>query len=158
MTVRELLMEIILIKNYLFPYILKPLNTNPKKWSNTLKQFVGNLPTNCLSVFDHFVKLALKGLTLPIDVYSARNVRKNFVPTIKLLSYLVRNNMETYYPCTWLSFVNQKNEKIRNWNLLMKIISTVHLLLFYFTLDTKIWKNIFSSYESQKKFSEYAHN
>ena len=32
------------------------------KWSNTLKQFVGNLPTNCLSVFDHFVGLALKGL------------------------------------------------------------------------------------------------
>ena len=29
----------------------------------TLKQFVGNLPTNCLSVFDHFVKLALKGLS-----------------------------------------------------------------------------------------------
>ena len=32
------------------------------KWSNALKQFVGNLPTNCLSVFDHFVGLALKGL------------------------------------------------------------------------------------------------
>ena len=32
------------------------------KWSNTLKQFVGNLPTNCLSVFDHFMGLALKGL------------------------------------------------------------------------------------------------
>ena len=31
--------------------------------------------------------------------------------TIKLLSYLVRNNMEQYYPCTWLSFVNQKDEK-----------------------------------------------
>ena len=39
-----------------------PLSANPTKWSNTLKQFVGNLPTNCLSVFDHFVKLALKGL------------------------------------------------------------------------------------------------
>ena len=26
------------------------------KWSNTLKQFVGNLSTNVLSVFDHFVK------------------------------------------------------------------------------------------------------
>ena len=39
-----------------------PLNANPTKWSNTLKQFVGNLPTNCLSVFDHFVGLALKGL------------------------------------------------------------------------------------------------
>ena len=33
------------------------------KWSNTLKQFVGNLPTNCLSVFDHFMILALKGLS-----------------------------------------------------------------------------------------------
>ena len=40
-----------------------PLNANSKKWSNTLKQFVGNLPTNCLSVFDHFVILALKGLS-----------------------------------------------------------------------------------------------
>ena len=39
-----------------------PLSANPTKWSNTLKQFVGNLPTNYLSVFDHFVKLARKGL------------------------------------------------------------------------------------------------
>ena len=30
--------------------------------SNTPKQFVGKLSMNCLSVFDHFVKLALKGL------------------------------------------------------------------------------------------------
>ena len=44
---------------------LNPLSANPTKWSNTLKQFVGNLPTNCLSVFDHFVGLALKGLILP---------------------------------------------------------------------------------------------
>ena len=41
---------------------LNPLRANPTKWSNTLKHFVGNLPTNCLSVFDHFVELALKGL------------------------------------------------------------------------------------------------
>ena len=40
-----------------------PLSANPTKWSNTLRQLVGNLPTNCLSVFDHFVKLVLKGLT-----------------------------------------------------------------------------------------------
>ena len=39
-----------------------PLSANHTKWSNTLKQFVDNLPTNCLSVFDHFVRLALKGL------------------------------------------------------------------------------------------------
>ena len=40
------------------------MNTNPTKWSNTLKQFVASLPTNCLSVFDHFVMLALKGLNM----------------------------------------------------------------------------------------------
>ena len=60
-------------------------------------------------------------LTPPIDIYPATNVRKNFVTTkfwqilklshpivvggeqkqcsTKLLSYLVRNNMETNYPC-----------------------------------------------------------
>ena len=43
-------------------YVLNPLSANFTKWSNTLKQFVGNLPTNCLSLFDHFVKLVLKGL------------------------------------------------------------------------------------------------
>ena len=41
---------------------LKYLSANPTKWSNTLGQFVGNLPTNCLSEFDHFVGLALKRL------------------------------------------------------------------------------------------------
>ena len=40
---------------------INPLSSNPTKWSNTLKQFAGNLPTNCLSVFNHFVKLTLKG-------------------------------------------------------------------------------------------------
>ena len=33
---------------------INPLSANITKWSNTLKQFVGKLPTNCLSVFDHF--------------------------------------------------------------------------------------------------------
>ena len=40
------------------------LSAKLRKWPNTLKQFVGNLPTNCLSVFGHFVGLALKGLNL----------------------------------------------------------------------------------------------
>ena len=39
------------------------LSAKLRKWPNTLKQFVGNLPTNCLSVFGHFVGLVLKGLT-----------------------------------------------------------------------------------------------
>ena len=41
---------------------INPLSANFTKWSNTLKLFVGKLSTNCLSVFDHFVGLALKGL------------------------------------------------------------------------------------------------
>ena len=43
---------------------VNPLSTNFTTWSNTIKQFVGKLPTNCLSVFDHFVGLTLKGLSL----------------------------------------------------------------------------------------------
>ena len=45
---------------------VNPLSGNPTKWSNTLKQFVGKLPTNFLSVFDHYVELVLKGLILSL--------------------------------------------------------------------------------------------
>ena len=41
---------------------LNPLSAKLTKWLNTLKQFVGKLPTNCLSVFGHFMRLVLKGL------------------------------------------------------------------------------------------------
>ena len=63
-------------------------SANFTKWSNTLKQFVGNLLTNCLSVFDHFVGLAaLKGLrdkmmvdflwrSFPVDTRRRFNVCK----------------------------------------------------------------------------------
>ena len=43
---------------------INPLGANPTKWSNTLKQFVDNMPANCLSVFDQFVGLTLKGFNL----------------------------------------------------------------------------------------------
>ena len=43
---------------------VNPLSAKLTKWPDTLKQFVGNLPTNCLSVFGHFVGLALKGLSV----------------------------------------------------------------------------------------------
>ena len=53
-------------KSYNFESTLKiclnPLSVNFTKWSSTLKQFAGKLPTNFLSVFDHFVGLELKGL------------------------------------------------------------------------------------------------
>ena len=47
-------------EKYLFT--LNPLSANPEKWSSTLKGFVGNLPTNYLPVFDHFVGLTFKVL------------------------------------------------------------------------------------------------
>ena len=43
---------------------INPLSAKFIKWSNTLKQIVGKLPTICLSVFDHFSGLVLKGLSL----------------------------------------------------------------------------------------------
>ena len=39
------------------------LSPKPTKWSNKLKKFVSKFPMNCLGVFEHFVRLALKGLT-----------------------------------------------------------------------------------------------
>ena len=43
---------------------LNPLSAKLTKWPNTLKHIVGNLPTNYLSVFGHFMGLALKELTI----------------------------------------------------------------------------------------------
>ena len=45
-----------------------PLSTKSIKWSNTLKQIVGKLPMTCLSLFDHFVGLALKGIKQAVAV------------------------------------------------------------------------------------------
>ena len=36
------------------------LSANSTQWSSTLKEFVWNLPTNYLSVFDHFAGLAIE--------------------------------------------------------------------------------------------------
>ena len=43
---------------------VNPLSANSTKWSNTFKQFIGKLRAICLSVFNHFVGLALKALIL----------------------------------------------------------------------------------------------
>ena len=49
------------LARYCNEHVLNPLSANPTKSSNILKQFVG-IPTNCLSEFEYFVGLALKGL------------------------------------------------------------------------------------------------
>ena len=73
-----------------------PLSANPTKWSNTLKQFVSNLPMNCLTVFDHFVKLALKGLSideLPLKgttVFLKADLFKRLSLSMPRISYCAR--------------------------------------------------------------------
>ena len=56
------------------------MSTNPRK-------FVGNLPTNCLSAFDHFMKLALKGLRMKMHMEGNRElcVMKFFEQKKKIL-------------------------------------------------------------------------
>ena len=50
---------------------LNHLSANPTKWSNTLKQFVGNLPANCLSLFDLYGEIGAKRVNIStIKVYA----------------------------------------------------------------------------------------
>ena len=70
------------------PATLNPLSANPTKRPNTLKQFVGKLPANCLSVFGHFVNLALKGLTSSLLFASP-------LPLVFFLAFTVSNNLYT---------------------------------------------------------------
>ena len=55
---------------------IKALGANSTKWSNTLKQFVGSLPRNWLSVFGHFVGLALQGLNLYTDKFHCSHISR----------------------------------------------------------------------------------
>ena len=52
----------------------QPFKRHPTKWSNTLKQFVGM--TNCLSVFDHSVKLVLQRLNIANHLKVTANKKK----------------------------------------------------------------------------------
>ena len=74
---------------------LNPLSASPAKWSNTFKQFVGKLPTNCLSVFDHFVKLALKGLTKAICIYGGASELLSFKNSIYIEKYETLTNRKS---------------------------------------------------------------
>ena len=68
---------------------VNPLSANPEKWSNTLKQFVGNLTTNFLSVFDHFMNLALKGLTRTMCEICSKLTKKT--PASRCFGVLIIN-------------------------------------------------------------------
>ena len=59
---------------YLFLTLQCITSQNPTKSPNTLKQFLGKLPTNCLSVFGLFLNLALKGLKTCNTFKICRNI------------------------------------------------------------------------------------
>ena len=71
MVILTCFMKIGIILGNVEPAKVNPLNANPEKWSNTLKQIVGNLPTICLSVFDHFMNL-VKRVKAPFSYYLDR--------------------------------------------------------------------------------------
>ena len=52
-----------------------PLSASPTEWSNSQKS------TNCLNVFDHFMGLALKWLSLP-------NISREIIVSLSLIDYL----------------------------------------------------------------------
>ena len=109
-------------------FSINPLSANFAKWPNTLKQFVGNLPTNYLNVFGHFVGLALKGLRKLFF----RNKRKTkklwmvvflFQQIIRLIhkSPLIRQKGESqneFYRKTQHAKVSEKRiVRIRGWEM-----------------------------------------
>ena len=85
--------------------INNPLRANPTKWSNTLEHFVGKLPTNCLSVFDHFVGLGLvlKALTF-IEVFAEAFITNVCVSGDKKCSFFGKFDVPCFFVTPLLRF------------------------------------------------------
>ena len=81
------------------------LSTYPTKWSNTLKQCVGNLPTICLNVFDHFVGLVLKWFICSGLAFKA------FIKPIEepQRSVKIKISVNVYFN---INFLNAQDEKV----------------------------------------------
>ena len=94
---------------------LNPWSASLTKGSNTFKQIVGSFPKNCLSVFDHFVGLALKGLTqfvpmLPLFQY----VQVLYSIWCRIMENLLRNNFTrdlSPISCHWSLSIPAENLK-----------------------------------------------
>ena len=105
-------------------FVLNPLSTNPTKWSKIL-QFVGNLPTNCLSVFDHIVGLALKGLRyFGQQTIAIRIIGKYLIWSVKIIQHEKHFSWKTIWPFAllWSSFFRKTKEDL-------ELVSLPHFLL-----------------------------
>ena len=97
-----------------------PLSANPTKWSNTLKQFVARLQTNCLSVFDHFVKLSLKGLMNEKSEICSFSVKKLTACTRYCFQRYVSIYTAQKIRFSIISRCNQIRSELRIWSHLLK--------------------------------------
>ena len=107
---------------------LNPCSANFTKWSNTLKEFVGKLPTNCLSVFNHFVELALKEsrATQTLDILII--FKKNVLPDVRFEIRLVRPNIIS----TWKHYIQEwmnVNQTIKSLSNLLGQLQLLHFLV-----------------------------
>ena len=89
-----------------------PLSASRTLWLNTLKQFVGNLPTNCLNVFDDFVELVPKGLRL---IKLSLNIRK----TKHTLFHKTFSKDDISLTLSWRRSLSYRNQSI---DLLSKLV------------------------------------
>ena len=94
---------------------INPLNANPTKWPNTLKQLVGKLPTNCLSVFGHFLNLTLKGLRVSYLILRV------ILELLRDISNGTKLNVYKKQHCTKNELKNSReSNKIRTYNHLVR--------------------------------------
>ena len=123
--------------------LFNSLSANPTKWSNTLKQFFGNFPTDCLSVLDHFVGLMLNRSS-PYETSLMELFHKNSYGSLLLTSF-TKSSLK-HAQQRHITFNILWKLLIKNSEKLQKILSfqkTSELL--------HLWDHLFST---QAKFSE----
>ena len=106
-----------------------PIST---KWSNALKQVVGNLPRKCLSVFGHSVGLALKGINTRFFIKEKSKLKQRNLMNIIvkhgfkkdfILHFLICHNISYPFP----------SAKVR-----LKVIYTSKLFIFFYCLTFSV--------------------
>ena len=113
---------------------LNPLSVNSTKWSNTFKQ----LPTNYLSVFDHFVGQALKGLKVALHVTISELIIESLHHSIGLKrnSVYVTAKAINFHKCIEVSLQLSLVSFLRS---LLLTLNLFHTLFWCFHIW--LWKN-----------------
>ena len=118
---------------------LNPLSANPAKWPNTLKQFVGKLPTNwvCLAIF---VKLALKGLSSPL-----KEIRTSFEGCVRFFfASLFCNSKREHLWNNKKCFLFHFKSSFRSWDNRILTFQNIQML----------WRHQMPKHEHQAYFTE----